>query len=184
MGKLPFSTTPKGKCFLLLSASRVQQLADYTSQEFEDPQIDEFYKRAVSRRQIYLAKSTGILPPSLFLHNVVRSKDIYHADCGGFADIAQATIKETQVCLKILRVYAQDDHGVKQFKAFLREVLLWSRLSHPNILPFLGAQMNEGLRFVLISPWMKNGNLRAFLKANPDHDRLKAVRQLRDLVEK
>ncbi|KAG5338678.1 hypothetical protein C0989_006646 [Termitomyces sp. Mn162] len=53
--------------------------------EFEDPRIDEDYKRIVSRRQVHLAKLTGILPPSLFLHNVVRSKAVYHSDCGSFA---------------------------------------------------------------------------------------------------
>ncbi|KAG5723682.1 Dual specificity protein kinase pyk1, partial [Termitomyces sp. T112] len=153
-------------------------LSQLLQREFEDPRIDEDYKRIVSRRQVHLAKLTGILPPSLFLHNVVRSKAVYHSDCGSFADIAEARIKGTPVCLKILRVYSSQDDGIKKSKAFLREVLLWSRLNHPNILPYLGAQVSEGLRFVLISPWMSNGNLRSFLKVNPNHDRMKACFQI------
>lgn len=97
------------------------------------------------------------------------------------------------VCLKVLRLYhGQEDYDKKLKVGFListrvqivqalsqdfsREVLIWSRLSHPNVLQFLGA--NKGLfpSFCLISPWMKNGNLRDYIKHHPEHDRLISVR--------
>jgi serine/threonine protein kinase len=56
---------------------------------------------------------------------------------------------------------------------------LWKELDHPNILPFLGVDM--ALRYptcCLVSPWMKNGNVLAFIKAHPDSDRLSLVRAL------
>ncbi|KAG6831101.1 hypothetical protein H0H92_012778 [Tricholoma furcatifolium] len=39
-------------------------------------------------------------------------------------------------------------------------------------LPLKGAY--KGQRFILISPWIENGNLRDYLKTHPEHDRLKA----------
>ncbi|KAG6854512.1 hypothetical protein C0991_005424 [Blastosporella zonata] len=83
--------------------------------EFDNPKIDNDYKRVISRRQMHLAKKTATLPPSLFLHNVELPGNTYHCESGGFADIAKATINGTPVCLKILREYSdkQDDRVKK-----------------------------------------------------------------------
>ncbi|KAG6832997.1 hypothetical protein H0H87_012583 [Tephrocybe sp. NHM501043] len=143
------------------------------AQEYTNPEIEDDYKLIVSRRQLHLGKPTQILPPSFFLHNIEIPKFVeYHTTNGAFADIAKATVNDTPVCLKILRQYsAKEDHSRKS-KAFFRELLLWSRLKHPNILPLLGASKVH--RFMLISPWMDNGNLRTFLELHPEHDRLMA----------
>ena len=47
-------------------------------------------------------------------------------------------------------------------------------MQHPNILPLLGVTMT-GNRFVMVSEWMKNGNIIDFLK-NKDTNRLELVR--------
>jgi serine/threonine protein kinase len=53
---------------------------------------------------------------------------------------------------------------------------MWKELEHPNILPFLGVDMTlRRPSCCLISPWMKNGNVLEFIKANPNSDRLALV---------
>lgn len=52
--------------------------------------------------------------------------------------------------------------------------MTWRILRHPNVLPLLGVTMIDH-RFVMVSQWMKNGNVNEFLKNNPDADRLELV---------
>lgn len=52
---------------------------------------------------------------------------------------------------------------------------MWKALRHPNVLPLLGVTATWN-RFVLVSEWMQKGNIKVFLKANPDANRLKFVR--------
>ncbi len=49
-----------------------------------------------------------------------------------------------------------------------REVRLWSRLSHPNVLPLLGYFL-EGPKAIpnLASQWMRNGTLIDYMKDRP-----------------
>ena len=54
-----------------------------------------------------------------------------------------------------------------------REIVVWMRLEHPNIVPLLGtasfpqpSQISTGM----VSHWMKNGNLNDFIKDNLDLD--------------
>ena len=53
--------------------------------------------------------------------------------------------------------------------------MTWKTLRHPNVLPLLGVTMSEGpVRFVMVSEWMKNGNINQFLEC-VDADQLKLV---------
>ena len=58
---------------------------------------------------------------------------------------------------------------------FCREVAGWKTLYHRNVLPLLGVRIISERRFVMVLKWMKNGNIRVFLEANPSVDRLKLV---------
>jgi len=51
---------------------------------------------------------------------------------------------------------------------------MWKYLRHPNVLPLMGVTMSEN-RFAMASDWMTNGNIREFVKAHPDADRLRLV---------
>ena len=57
---------------------------------------------------------------------------------------------------------------------FCREVAGWKTLHHRNVLPLLGVKVYER-RFVMVSRWMKNGNIRKFVKDNAGADRLELV---------
>jgi serine/threonine protein kinase len=43
---------------------------------------------------------------------------------------------------------------------------MWTWLSNPNILPFLGAYI-RGSELVVVSEWMENGNIKEYLRINP-----------------
>jgi hypothetical protein len=52
--------------------------------------------------------------------------------------------------------------------------MIWKTLCHPNVLPLLGVTVMES-RFVMVSEWMENGNIKEFVKANINADRLGLV---------
>ncbi|KAG2112144.1 kinase-like domain-containing protein [Suillus cothurnatus] len=59
---------------------------------------------------------------------------------------------------------------------FRRELGIWKRLRHSNILKFMGTTSDFGLPVALVAPWMTNGTLTSFLEQNNEtlrlHDRL------------
>ena len=59
-------------------------------------------------------------------------------------------------------------------QGFCKEVMLWKNLCHPNVLPLLGAIM-DNTRFAMISQWMNNGNINEFLKENCSENRFELV---------
>ena len=57
-----------------------------------------------------------------------------------------------------------------------REVLIWKRLSHPNVLPLLGVSVSKSPQyFRIISEWMPNGNVTEYTRSNPEANRLRLV---------
>jgi hypothetical protein len=57
---------------------------------------------------------------------------------------------------------------------FVKDAVFSKRLLHPNILPFLGVS-SALYPFCVVAPWMKNGNIFRYSKANPRVDRLQLV---------
>ena len=57
-------------------------------------------------------------------------------------------------------------------QAFCKEVVVWKRLTHPNILPLLGITTAP---FQLISSWVSGGNLLQYVQKHPEADQLKLV---------
>ena len=51
---------------------------------------------------------------------------------------------------------------------------MWESLRHPNVLPLIGVTMTE-THFAMVSEWMADGNIKEFMKAHPDEDRLGLV---------
>ena len=51
---------------------------------------------------------------------------------------------------------------------------MWKSLRHPNVLPLIGVTMTE-VHFAMVSEWMANGNIKEFVKAHLDEDRLELV---------
>ncbi|KZS97552.1 kinase-like protein [Sistotremastrum niveocremeum HHB9708] len=89
------------------------------------------------------------------------------------------------VAVKVFREYHSNGNEStllrkrKQDTVITREMHLWSTLRHYNVLPFLGYCFyppdSDAPIFSLVSPWMRNGTLTLFLKANPKADRIKLL---------
>jgi len=64
------------------------------------------------------------------------------------------------------------------FKMVRRELGIWRRLEHNNIVPFLGIAYGFGMRgtMSLVSLWMPNGTLHEFLGKH--HDTLNGTHRL------
>ncbi|KAG8725010.1 hypothetical protein FRC09_010214 [Ceratobasidium sp. 395] len=52
----------------------------------------------------------------------------------------------------------------------VRELYHWSKLKHKNVLELLGVAMFQE-QLAMISPWMNNGTLDAYIRQNPNVDR-------------
>ncbi|KAK0190062.1 kinase-like domain-containing protein [Armillaria mellea] len=151
---------------------------DVLQQEMDDPRHPDGYRTAYRKCLQALCKARNVVPSSLLIRDLTREGDNPIAS-GGFADIWQGHLHDTQVCLKVLRVFGTEEQKARVLRGFCQEALVWRQLRHPNVLPFLG--VNKELftpRYCLVSPWMVNGNIMSYLEAHPDHDRLISLVQI------
>ncbi|KAI9202495.1 kinase-like domain-containing protein [Polychytrium aggregatum] len=81
---------------------------------------------------------------------------------GGFGLVYRATYYGSDVAIKQL-LCSYEEAAIAEFR---REISVWHRLNHPNILPLLGACDTVEKPF-MVSPFMKNGTLRNHV-SNPD----------------
>lgn len=110
---------------------------------------------------------------------------------GGFADVHEAKFNGKRVCIKVLRMYSEDvsndtkmvrwtlDHRGLPSKhpfrqAFHREVVVWKRLQHPNIVPFLGVPTGMS-SFEIVCDWMENGRITEYVAKSPQVNRIGLV---------
>ncbi|KAG7100176.1 hypothetical protein E1B28_001955 [Marasmius oreades] len=138
------------------------------------------YRRKCTKCLRGLVNKHHVLPNSLFVNEIMKEGS--HPLCGGgFSDIWKGTSGDQSVCLKVLRVHIQASQSKKDkiVREFYKETLLWTQLSHPNLLPFLGVNTTlfpQG--FCLVSPWMVNGDIITFLELNPGHDKLTVIAEI------
>ncbi|KDQ58925.1 hypothetical protein JAAARDRAFT_68522 [Jaapia argillacea MUCL 33604] len=93
--------------------------------------------------------------------------------------------RRMKIGLKQLRVFLNWSVNDREtaMKSFHREMKIWSRFNHPNILPFYGFVLIETSRFFLVSPWCDNGNSMEFLGRNPHFGRHKLISQVADALD-
>ncbi|KAF9259328.1 hypothetical protein L218DRAFT_798861, partial [Marasmius fiardii PR-910] len=106
-----------------------------------------------------LVNKHHILPPSLFLMGLTLEAPHILA-VGGFSDVYKGTFEGKSVCVKVMRMYIEDgeEKRNKDLREFYKETLLWNRLNHSNLLPFLGVTTTLfSKKVALVSPWMVNG---------------------------
>ncbi|QRW25557.1 Tyrosine kinase specific for activated [Rhizoctonia solani] len=89
----------------------------------------------------------------------------YALSHGGFGDVFRGALRNgTRVGIKCLKIQL-DSSGEreKHLKQAARELYVWSKCEHPNVLPLIGMAL-FGEKFAMVSPWMENGTLtRLFL---------------------
>ncbi|KAL5512468.1 hypothetical protein ACEPAG_3121 [Sanghuangporus baumii] len=91
---------------------------------------------------------------------------------GSYGDICTGSCRilkrgRIKVAIKRLRFWCKDDIET----LFTREIYVWSKLNHRNILPLLGYAIDKSTGFpMLISEWMENGSAWNFVTRHPDCD--------------
>jgi hypothetical protein len=82
------------------------------------------------------------------------------------------------VAVKAIRPFVSDE-------VLRKELGIWKRLQHFNILKFMGTTRDFGPSEALVAPWIVNGNLTSFLSQNETlglRDRLLLVRASRTFL--
>ncbi|KAL0563038.1 hypothetical protein V5O48_019040 [Marasmius crinis-equi] len=154
-----------------------QEIQNNASRITADPGA---YRKRCKKSLQALVDKHDVLPSSLFIKDIVQETDrpLYG---GGFSDVYRGVWGRQKVCLKVLRVHLEGEKLARERvrREFHKEALLWTRLSHPNLLPCLG--VNATLfpeQFCMVSPWMPEGDVITFLKSHPQTDRLLVILEI------
>ncbi|OAX31799.1 kinase-like protein [Rhizopogon vinicolor AM-OR11-026] len=106
----------------------------------------------------------------------------YCTALGGFGDVWRCVFQtgadHIMVAVKAIR---PQDGGVDE-KALRRELGTWKRLHHVNILPLLGIARDFGPYISMVSPWLENGSLTAYLRKYKDITLSDRLRLLEDIT--
>ncbi|CAE6437241.1 unnamed protein product [Rhizoctonia solani] len=117
---------------------------------------------------------TGILPPLTNLTGQVTRLSEHPVAEGGTADIYEGRwVGDEKVMLKAIR-HVESGSAIRRFQ---REVDIWRRLEHKNILRFYGI-CYIGPRLFAVAPWAEGGNLLTFIRKNPDCDRMRLLSEV------
>ncbi|ELU37490.1 Pkinase domain-containing protein [Rhizoctonia solani AG-1 IA] len=90
---------------------------------------------------------------------------------GGSSDIYSGRLFDlTEVCIKSPRRSSNTSEDAENRVYISREIYIWSRCHHPNLVPFLGLAVFRN-EIAAVSPYFRHGTLMQFLARNPDADR-------------
>ncbi|KAF9643195.1 kinase-like protein [Thelephora ganbajun] len=168
-----FSDPDEVKVLEHLSGNDAQAFVEVID-ELLDKLPQQIYKDCLR----YLYKTCGrhiILPKSLAIPLCYNPMEIPQTH-GGFADVWKGQYNGREVAAKALRVSLTSNFD-RIRRRFCKEVVAWKALRHPNVLPLIGVTMTER-QFVMVSEWMKNGNINTFVKAHTDVNRLELLRDV------
>ncbi|KAJ3515568.1 hypothetical protein NLJ89_g1672 [Agrocybe chaxingu] len=93
---------------------------------------------------------------------------------GGSADVYRRELAGQRVAIKVLRVYQRNEAMNRRFK---REISIMKILRHPRILEVLAVSSYKGMPCIM-TPWMENGTLLEFVRANEKACRRSLVLQI------
>ncbi|KAF9230220.1 hypothetical protein BU15DRAFT_31013, partial [Melanogaster broomeanus] len=124
-------------------------------------------------------------PRYLTLQGQVRKVEEHPVAVGGFSDIWSCELDRSSylfllsddrdgvldglrerslipVAVKAVRIHSgSDEDGARKLT---REMEIWKRLKHANILPLLGVTFGFGPLPALLCPWMDNGTITTYLE--------------------
>ncbi|KAG8990686.1 hypothetical protein FRB90_001663 [Tulasnella sp. 427] len=104
---------------------------------------------------------------------------------GGFGDVSRGLLlpktgESMTVAVKRVRKPSWASVDPNRFERRIRrEIVIWSSMDHPHILPFLGYQFTPDAA-LLVSPWCANGNLEQYIHNNPQLVRKDKIKLLID----
>ncbi|KAF7368574.1 putative TKL/TKL-ccin protein kinase [Mycena venus] len=183
-----WSQNPSSRPNMADVVSSLNQIRDNESNTDEDPDPDLVQPEAPSPRhdnedKASSGEETAFEDPSLpdivgrDLTGRITQDDQYPFAGGGNSNVYRGKLSRSdgrriRVAIKMIRV---SDDGSGQLEDILRrlrrEVDVWARLKHKNILPFFGVCDDLAPTPVLISPFYKFGHIGAYLRKYPETKR-------------
>ncbi|KAK7026355.1 kinase domain-containing protein [Favolaschia claudopus] len=146
------------KDFLLCRGPEAQEILDFL-QDLLDLELLSEIRPLLFKLMLRLSRTSGLYPRCFSLTGLQKiGKQVAG---GGYGDIWRGLLRGQRVCIKMMRIFQKDDIQLE----FGSEALIWRQLCHPNLLPFFGLYFIEE-RLCLISPWMDDGNIMEYLRAN------------------
>ncbi|KAF6757190.1 kinase-like domain-containing protein [Ephemerocybe angulata] len=132
--------------------------------------IDQADRRSILKALLRLSDKSGLYPECLTLQRVEQSSQAL--DEGSYGEVYRGRFEDQNVALKMFKVRERSDIS-KILKAVWKEAILWSQLSHDNLLPFYGVYHlgDQHNRVCLVSPWMEMGNVVDYLRGSPRAER-------------
>ncbi|KXN84856.1 Cytokinesis protein sepH [Leucoagaricus sp. SymC.cos] len=141
---------------------------------FLDQTLKEHLTIAEERNRVLailsrITSSTLIFPQCFELTRIKHGPRRF-IDEGGCGTVYQAA--DPTICIKTMKQL-----GTGALMPWIKEVILWAHSSHPNVLPFLGVFLEgqDSPRPCLVSPFMKNGNLKTYAARLPQKFRLPLI---------
>ncbi|KLO13879.1 kinase-like protein [Schizopora paradoxa] len=131
-----------------------------------------------------MEKLSGILASlsHLNLERTITGKQPHASGLGGSCDVyaAWSTKHNKKVAVKQIRAFLKKDPSLA--KKLAKEIRIWAKLVHENVLPLLGYfTEGDGAMPSLVSEWMAKGTLYDFMKTLP-RGGLEACIILRDIA--
>ncbi|KZP04423.1 kinase-like protein [Athelia psychrophila] len=113
--------------------------------------------------------SSDASPGPLDLTGRVSREGEFPSGLGGFADVWKGIWTDARgshaVAIKVLRAPLDDPaKQSKMQKRLRRELCVWQRLKHKNILVLHGTASNFGNCLGFVCPWLENGSINKYLK--------------------
>ncbi|KAF9789434.1 kinase-like domain-containing protein [Thelephora terrestris] len=160
----------KGEYSRSLQRSDSARLVDFLDGALDAiPVTDPLFRRCLRRLRLICAHH-NVLPSSHIVREGLRKTSDNPVAFGGFADVWEGKYEGRKVCVKALRVHNPNTSTDNALAPFYGEAVVWKRLSHPNVVQFLGVTTTP-LQIVL--EWMPNGTLTAHtINSSPQVDRL------------
>ncbi|KAG6915200.1 hypothetical protein DXG01_012730 [Tephrocybe rancida] len=145
---------------LKCSNSDAQTLLELCQTVLDSHEVSSDDRTQIVTAMQRLAAKPESFPSYFFINGPISLVNEYAVSSGSFGDIYKATLHSNMLCLKVLR--ANQSLLQKLAKSFAKEAILWSQLSHPNVLPFYGLHVFRA-QLSFVSPWAENGGIMDFL---------------------
>ncbi|KAG9441269.1 hypothetical protein H6P81_017123 [Aristolochia fimbriata] len=112
-------------------------------------------------------------------HREVDMKDATLIGEGSFGEVYLVKWRGTEVAAKTIRSSIASNDRVK--KTFMKELEMWQRLRHPNIVQFLGV-LKHPAKLIFLTEYLSNGSLFDILKKRGRLDPVTAVAYALDIA--
>ncbi|KAH7922689.1 kinase-like protein [Leucogyrophana mollusca] len=145
-------------------------MVDLLNALLEESAISKDLKNLFADTLVKLCRHSCRFPACLILNDITVDAD-NQVVTGGYSQVSRGQIQGQPIAMKQVTLYMSRMEVM--MKACAREAIIWSRLSHPNLLPFYGIfyLANDRSRISLVSPWIEHGHIGQYLERFPQTDR-------------